>query len=228
VQALVISDDADLRDFTAYVLRRAGLAVAPATGLRQAAETWLENPVDLVVACAQLPGGVAEGVSALRAVTEVPILVLMEAPAESDTAAILSAGADLVLTLPVGPQVLMAYCHAFLRRTGGIPAFTLPTLDLGDVVLDPAARTVKSGDREPQRLTQLEFRLLYVLMTNRDQVIPSEAIVERVWGYTGTGSRELVRNLISRLRSKIETDPGNPRFIQTVSGLGYQFVLPQT
>jgi DNA-binding response OmpR family regulator len=86
---------------------------------------------------------------------------------------------------------------------------------------------VRAGERPPQRLTQLEFRLLYVLMTNRDQVIPSDIIVERVWGYTGTGSRELVRNLVSRLRSKIEVDPGNPAYIQTVPGVGYQFGLPR-
>jgi DNA-binding response OmpR family regulator len=61
-------------------------------------------------------------------------------------------------------------------------------------------------------------------MTNRDQVIPAEVILERVWGYTGTGSRELLRNLVSRLRSKVEPDPGNPRFILTVPGLGYEFV----
>jgi DNA-binding response OmpR family regulator len=74
----------------------------------------------------------------------------------------------------------------------------------------------------------LEFRLLYVLMVNRGQVIPVDVIVERVWGYTGQGSRELVRGLVSRLRRKIEPNPHEPRFIQNVPGVGYRFSLDET
>jgi DNA-binding response OmpR family regulator len=223
MQAIIVSQDADERDFAAYVLRRAGMAVAPGADLKQVAENWLENPVDLVVVTGLAFSQLQSEIPALRAVTEVPVIVLAEAPIEAEIAGVLSAGADLVLAKPVAPKVLAAYSQTVLRRTGGIPAFALPVLDLGEVVLNPSARTVKVGQREPQRLTQLEFRLLYILMTNRDQVIPSEVIVERVWGYTGTGSRELVRNLVSRLRSKLEPDPGKPRFIHTLSGLGYQF-----
>ncbi len=226
MQAIVISDNADDRDFTAYVLRRAGFAVAPGTNLANVAANWLENPVDLVVLSGRADG-LPAGISALRAVTEAPLVLLLEAPTEAATVDLLTAGADLVLSAPIGSRLLTAYCNGLVRRAGGIPPFTLPALDLGEIVLDPAARTVRAGERPPQRLTQLEFRLLYVLMTNRDQVIPSDIIVERVWGYTGTGSRELVRNLISRLRSKIETDPGNPVLIQTIPGVGYQFGLPQ-
>jgi two-component system response regulator RegX3 len=223
MQAIIVSQDADERDFAAYVLRRAGMAVAPGADLKQVAENWLENPVDLVVVTGLAFSQLQSEIPALRAVTEVPVIVLAEAPTEAETAGALSAGADLVLAKPVPPKVLAAYSQTVLRRTGGIPPFALPVLDVGEVVLNPSARTVKVGQREPQRLTQLEFRLLYILMTNRDQVIPSDVIVERVWGYTGTGSRELVRNLVSRLRSKLEPDPGKPRFIHTLSGLGYQF-----
>jgi DNA-binding response OmpR family regulator len=226
MQAIVIADNADERDFTAYVLRRAGFAVAPGTNLANVAASWLENPVDLVVLAGR-PEGLPAGINALRAVTEAPLVLLLESPSEAATVDLLAAGADLVLATPVGARLLIAYCNGLLRRTGGIPPFTLPVLDLGEIVLDPATRTVRAGERPPQRLTQLEFRLLYVLMTNRDQVIPSDIIVERVWGYTGTGSRELVRNLVSRLRSKIEVDPGNPAYIQTVPGVGYQFGLPR-
>jgi len=189
------------------------------------AETWLENPVDLIVVTGVGAQRTQEGIAALRGVTEAPVIVLAESPTESETADLLAAGADLVLPTPTGPLVLAALAQVLLRHSGGIPPFALPVLDLGEIMLDPSARTVMIGDREAQRLTQLEFRPLFVLITNRDQVIPSEVIVERVWGYTGTGSRELVRNLVSRLRSKIEPDPGNPRYIHTVPGLGYQFGL---
>ena len=64
-------------------------------------------------------------------------------------------------------------------------------------------------------------------MTNREQVIPADIIVEKVWGYGGSGDRELVRGLISRLRRKIEVDPDQPRFIQTLTGVGYMFTLTE-
>jgi DNA-binding response OmpR family regulator len=225
MQGIVVAANADERDFVAYVLRRAGLAVAPGSDLHRVADNWLENPVDLVVVVGVEPKALTADLAVLRAVTETPVIVLAEAPGDGDTAELLAAGADLVLAAPVGPRVLAGYCHNLLRRSGGIPPFALPVLNLGEVILSPSDRTVRVGEREAQRLTQLEFRLLYILMTNRDQVIPAEVILERVWGYTGTGSRELLRNLVSRLRSKVEPDPGNPRYILTVPGLGYQFVM---
>jgi DNA-binding response OmpR family regulator len=112
---------------------------------------------------------------------------------------------------------------ALLRRAGGVPLFSLPTLSLSGLTLDPATRAVEVEGRSGRRLTHLEFRLLYTLMTHRGQILPAEAIVERVWGYSGEGSRELVRGLISRLRAKVEPDPRQPRYILTVPGVGYSF-----
>jgi DNA-binding response OmpR family regulator len=106
-----------------------------------------------------------------------------------------------------------------------VPAFVLTSFELDEITLDPTTRTVTVAGQEPRRLTHLEFRLLYVLMTNRDQVVPTEVIVERVWGYDGSGDRELVRGLISRLRRKIEPDPEQPRFVQNITGVGYLFTL---
>jgi DNA-binding response OmpR family regulator len=101
----------------------------------------------------------------------------------------------------------------------------VPTLDLHEIALDPTTRSVRLADAVPRRLTQLEFRLLYLLMTHRGQVLPTDLIVERVWGYSGEGDRDLVRGLISRLRKKIEADPDSPVYIQTVPGIGYLFAL---
>jgi DNA-binding response OmpR family regulator len=79
------------------------------------------------------------------------------------------------------------------------------------------------GEREPKRLTQLEFRLLYTLITHVGQIIPAEQLVEHVWGYAGDGNRELVRGLVQRLRSKVEVDPRHPDYIITEVGIGYYF-----
>jgi len=89
--------------------------------------------------------------------------------------------------------------------------------------LDPATRTVQVAGQRPHRLTHLEFRLLYTLMLHRGHIMSTENIVERVWGYTGRGDRELVRGLVRRLRAKVEPDPRSPTFIVTVPSVGYSF-----
>jgi DNA-binding response OmpR family regulator len=96
-------------------------------------------------------------------------------------------------------------------------------LSLAAVTLDPAARTVQVEAGKARRLTHLEFRLLYTLMIHPGQILPTELIVERVWGYTGHGDRDLVRGLVSRLRAKVEPEPRAPRYIITVPGVGYAF-----
>ena len=98
-------------------------------------------------------------------------------------------------------------------------------MSVGDLTLDPGSRTVQVGGNPPRRLTHLEFRLLYTLMVHRDQVLPTETLIESVWGYTGEGNRELVRGLVSRLRAKIEPNPRTPRYVLTVPGVGYTLSL---
>jgi DNA-binding response OmpR family regulator len=82
---------------------------------------------------------------------------------------------------------------------------------------------VTLAEGEPKHLTQLEFRLLYALMTHAGQIMPAENIVEHVWGYSGEGNRGLVRGLVQRLRAKVEPDPRNPEYILTEPGVGYRF-----
>lgn len=225
MNAIITSPDADTRDFIQYVLHRAGLTVRVMPSLRAAAEQWLDQPADLVLAVARETHEFENEVNALRAFSPAPLVILLETANTQDICPLLAAGADLVLELPVHPKTLAAYCHALLRRSGSVPPFTLPTLDLGEIALNPSTRTVCLGGTDSHRLTQLEFRLLYSLMTHRGQVIPTEVIINRVWGYSEAGSRELVRGLVSRLRAKIEDEPSKPRFIHTVLGVGYLFEI---
>ena len=223
MQAILVASEQDERDVLAFVLRHAGLAVATSPGLPGVLATWLDRPADMIVAAFGDGRALGKDVSAIRAVTDVPLLVIVDPLGEDRMCDLIRAGADLVLPRPVSPMILGAYAQALLRRSGAAPAFSLPTLTLKDIGLDPATRTVIVEGGEPLRLTQLEFRLLYLLMTNRGQVLPADTIVERVWGYSGEGDRDLVRGLISRLRRKIEADVDKPRFIQTVPGIGYLF-----
>jgi DNA-binding response OmpR family regulator len=225
MQAILVTPDSDERDILTFVLRHAGLAVSASIDIEQVTATWLERPADLIVVAGDPGKSLLKDLAALRGVTEVPLIVLLDEASESLQVTLIRAGVDLVLRRPVSPQLLSAYAQSLLRRGGATAAFAVPTLDLKEIALDPATRTVRLADAVPQRLTQLEFRLLYLLMTHRGQVLPTEVIVERVWGYSGEGDRDLVRGLISRLRKKIEADPDRPIYIQTVPGIGYQFAL---
>jgi DNA-binding response OmpR family regulator len=227
MQAIVVAVDHDERELLTFTLRHAGVAVSASSELQRVLENWLEHPSDLLLVAMDNPSSLVEDVTAIRSVTAVPLIMLVDAPTEERMTAALQGGADLVLVRPVAPRLLAAYVQVQLRRLGTVPAFLLPSLDLAEVVLDPATRTIEVSGQEPRRLTQLEFRLLYVLMTNRGQVIPTDQIVERVWGYSGDGDRELVRGLISRLRRKMEPNPDKPRYIETVPGIGYRFSLEE-
>ena len=220
--ALLIAEDADESVILSVVLQRVGLAVNTTKDLGLAMKNWPERPADLILlALYRQPP--EEQVRCVRAETEAPLVVAVGAIDEELHCALLKLGADLVVIRPFSARLLIAQVDALLRRAGSVPLFSLPSLSLAGLTLDPATRTVEVADRPIRRLTHLEFRLLYTLMTHRDQVLPTETIVERVWGYSGEGSRELVRGLISRLRAKIEPDPRQPRYILTVPGVGYTF-----
>jgi DNA-binding response OmpR family regulator len=162
-------------------------------------------------------------VRSIRAETTVPVIVILGRVGEDVQYELLEAGADLVVSRPFSARLLIAQVRALLRRAGGMPLFSLPTLSLAGLTLDPATRTIQVSDLPSQRLTHLEFRLLYTLMIHRGQVLPTETIVEQVWGYSDQGDRDLVRGLVRRLRAKVEPDPRNPRYILTVPGVGYSF-----
>lgn len=226
MQVLLVAPDAEEREILTTILRSAGLAVGSSGSLGRVAAKWWERPSDLVVVADDYDSDtLLPALAGLRQVTQVPCLLILEKPTEARLCQLLQAGADLLLSRPVAPRVFITYIRVLLRRAQALPPFALPRLDLPEIQLNPDTRAVTLRDQEPRRLTQLEFRLLYALMMHRGQVVPLDIIVERVWGYTGQGNRELVRGLVSRLRRKVEPDPGAPRFIQNVPGVGYRFSL---
>jgi DNA-binding response OmpR family regulator len=219
--AMLIAQNADERAVLSLVLQRAGLAVTSGSELARAMKSWLERPADLILLA--LGGDHLAHVRTARAETEVPIVVVANSLDEETHCALLEAGADLVIYRPFSARLLIAQVQALMRRAGSVPLFSLPTLSQAGLTLDAAGRTVEVSGRKTRRLTHLEFRLLYTLMSHRGQVLPTEIIVERVWGYTGRGDKELVRGLVSRLRAKIEPEPRTPYYVRTVPGVGYSF-----
>jgi DNA-binding response OmpR family regulator len=221
VYALLLSRHPDETAILSLVLQRVGMSVHTANSAERAVDNWTDRPADVVVL--SLPGDPLPHIRGLRSVTSVPLVVITDPAAEEALATLFDAGADLVVLRPYSARLLIARMRALMRRAGGVSLFSLPTLSLGGLTLDPATRTVQVSDQPPHRLTHLEFRLLYALMLHRGQIMSTENIVERVWGYTGRGDRELVRGLVRRLRAKVEPDPRSPTFIVTVSGVGYSF-----
>ena len=227
MQVMLVANDQDEKETFAYIIRREGLAIASSSDLQRVLKNWTDHPADILVVALSENADVVEDVEAVRTITQIPLLMIIDPPSEMTLCELLRKGADVVLSRPVSPKLLTAHMGALIRRSAAVPTFVLPTLALDEIMLDPSTRTVLVKGEEQRRLTQLEFRLLYTLMTNRGQVIPVEVIVERVWGYSGEGNQDLVRGLISRLRRKIEADPNSSHFIETIPGVGYRFKVDE-
>jgi DNA-binding response OmpR family regulator len=227
MQVMLVANDQDEKETFAYIIRREGLAIASSSDLQRVLKNWTDHPADILVVAPSKNTELIEEVEAVRTITQIPLLMIVDPPSESVLCDLLHKGADVIISRPVSAKVLTAHMGALIRRSAAVPSFVLPTLALDEITLDPSTRTVVVRGEEPRRLTQLEFRLLYTLMTNRGQVIPVEVIVERVWGYSGEGNQDLVRGLISRLRRKIESDPSTSHFIETIPGVGYRFKVDE-
>lgn len=224
MEALLFSQFADEDMMLTSVLQQAGFIVRATRDLKRAIRDWPEHPADFILVT--LPAQTDEPVKLvenLRANSVVPIVLITDSLPEEVHIRMLELGADLVIRRPYSSRLLLYQIRALLRRSNSMPFFSLPTLSQFGVVMDPSTHTVTVEGIQPRHLTQLEFRLLYTLMTHAGRVIPYENIVEHVWGFPGEGSRELVRGLVQRLRSKVEIDPQNPRFILTEPGVGYYF-----
>jgi DNA-binding response OmpR family regulator len=220
--ALLYAQDPDEAAILSLVLQRAGLFVAGASRLDKALALAQEQPTKLfLLACheAAAPAQLRQ----IDAASPAPLIVIAPPLDEDGHIELLDAGADLVIMRPYSARLLIAQVRALLRQSSGVSFAGLPALQVANLTLDPTTRSVRVNDHDPQRLTQLEFRLLYTLMAHRGQVMPPELLVEHVWGYTGQGDRDLVRGLVRRLRAKVEPDPRDPCYVITVAGVGYSF-----
>jgi DNA-binding response OmpR family regulator len=224
MQALLFSHYPDEAAILRLIIQQAGFTTRSIRDIDQAIESWPENPSELIVFTLSEDFAVdLHRIIQMRSQTATTIVAIADMLSENKQIKLFESGADLVIIRPYSAHLLLAQIRATLRRTTGMPFFSLPTITQSGLVLDPASRTSAIQNKEPKHLTQLEFRLLYTLMTHAGQIIPIDTIVEYVWGYTGDGSRELVRGLVKRLRSKVEPQPKEPTFIRTAPGVGYFF-----
>lgn len=224
MDALLLSNFPDETAVLTTILQQIGFSVRSIREWDRVIEVWQERTPDLLlITTTQNTDFYSKEIRQIRLQTVVPIVLIVDIIPEDQQVHLLDAGADLVITRPYGTRLIIAQIKSLLRRSEGLPYHSLPSLTQADVTLDPTARTVKVGEASPTRLTQLEFRLLYTLITQPGYIMSAENLVEHVWGYSGEGNRELVRGLVQRLRSKVEPDPHNPKYILTEPGVGYFF-----
>lgn len=224
MQAMLFTPHADEANVLSVILQQAGFSVRAVRNLEQAIELWPEQPADFIlISVTEDQIAAIRQIEKMRMFAAVPICVITDPVSEDQHVRILESGADLVIFRPYGVRFLLAQIKALIRRSAGIPFFSLPSLSQNELTLDPSRHTVILANNEPKRLTQLEFRLLYSLMTHAGQILPTDQIIEHVWGYSGEGNRELVRGLVQRLRAKIEPVPRQPKYIMTEPGIGYYF-----
>jgi two-component system response regulator RegX3 len=221
---LVVEDEESFSEALAYLLGREGFEVGVADTGPKAIEEFDRNGADLVLLDLMLPGlSGTEVCRQLRTRSNVPIIMLTAKDAEVDKVVGLELGADDYVTKPYSSRELVARIHAILRRNGNDTFSDNDghVLTAGPVRMD-TDRHLVSVDNAPTNLPLKEFELLEFLMRNSGRVLTRVQLIDRVWGSDYVGDTKTLDVHIKRLRAKIEKDPANPVFIQTVRGLGYK------
>jgi two-component system response regulator RegX3 len=225
---LVVEDEESFIEALQIGLGREGFTMTVARDGLEALERFEESEPDLILLDVMLPK--MSGIDVCRQIrqrSQVPIIMVTAKGSEIDTVVGLEVGADDYVTKPYRLRELVARMRAALRRTSadGTGEITLvpdEALTVGDVSLDPA-RHVVTVRGEMVTMPLKEFELLRLLLANAGRVLTRELLIDRVWGSDYVGDTKTLDVHVKRLRSKIETDPGEPTRIVTIRGLGYKF-----
>ena len=219
---LVVDDEPRILRFVRTELESAGFRVLTAPDGSSALQTVETDRPNLVVLDVIMPG--LDGLEVLRTLrsrSSVPVILLTARGSDADKVRGLDLGADDYLTKPFSPDELSARIRAVLRRTGQEsrgPA--LHRFAVGDLTVDFDRRKVAVAGREVQ-MSRTEWQLLQQLALNAGRVMLHEDLLVRTWGPEYREDVEYLRVWVSRLRRKIEDDPGHPRYLKTVPGVGY-------
>lgn len=222
-KVLIVSNQQTTGPLWAFSLQQQKLNVAlepvPANTLAR----WEAETPDLLILDINLPEGeTLDLIRSLRAEMIIPILLLTPARGEEFVLEAYKAGVDDCMPKPVSPSLFQAKVRVWLKRFGSISADMLNPLKVGTLQLFPAERMVFLKNGSAVRLTNLELRLLYFLMSRAGQIVTIEELNQRVWGYNAEADSTMLKNVVYRLRRKIETDPASPLIIQTITGVGYK------
>ncbi|MBP2663816.1 MAG: phoP 1 [Firmicutes bacterium] len=218
---LIVDDDVKLVELLQLYFQKDGFVVFNANDGLTALKIARDKGPDILVLDLMLPGMDGWDICrTLRRDSEVPILMLTARDEESDRLVGLEIGADDYVTKPFSPKEVVARVKAILRRTKRITVKTEP-VRMGDVTMDLEQYQVTKGG-QPLELTPTEFKMLELLAANPGRVFSRLQIVEQTQGYSFEGYERTVDAHIKNLRRKIEDNPKEPIYIQTVYGVGYR------
>jgi DNA-binding response OmpR family regulator len=231
---LVVDDEPTIREVVRKYLEREGFAVAEASNGHDVLTYLRDNTPDLIVLDIMLPG--VDGLNIARQLRDpaqyaglsvdgsIPIIMLTAKTEELDRIRGFEVGVDDYVTKPFSPQELVARVKAVLRRAGNTTASNIEKpISFENVRIDPRTRTVSIQGAESIALTAKEFDLLWFLARHPRQVFTRTQLLDQVWGFEFYGDDSTVTVHVRRLREKIEPDPAQPTYVQTVWGVGYKF-----
>ena len=222
-KVLIVSNKPTTGPLWVFALQQERRNVVLETNPSNALARWEKEIPDLIVLDMNLsPDLTLERIKVLRAEMLIPILLLASAWSEAEVLEAYQAGIDDYLAKPVSPSLLLAKVKVWLKRSASVSIDVLNPIKVGTLQLFPSEKTILLGNGGTARLTNLELRLLYYLMNRPGQIVTIEELNQRVWGYNAEADNTMLKNVVYRLRRKIETDPANPLIIQTVSGIGYR------
>lgn len=223
MQLLVLETRPEVQAMMQSVLRQAGYDLAIVEQEQALWDHLQRGPIALVVLGFNGAPGLSLGVCAgIRARSGVPIMLLAARSAEEDLVAAFDAGADDYVLEPVSPRVFIARVRAVLRRCRPID---IGAVETGSLHLDVVAGTVRCADAAPVRLTPMEVKALQLLARNAGRTVTTESLMTYLWGRVTARERRTLKQLIYRLRAKLELNAANPQLLQTTPGAGYRLVV---
>jgi two-component system response regulator RegX3 len=226
VRILIVEDESSFSEALEFLLGKEGFSIVSAANGSEAITKFEQGGIDLVLLDLMIPEiSGTEVCRQIRAKSKVPIIMLTAKDSEVDKVVGLELGADDYVTKPYSTRELVARIRAVLRRNSGESA-------IGDIGIMTAGPVRMDTDRHQVTVNGVnvslplkEFELLEFLMRNSGRVLTRVQLIDRVWGSDYVGDTKTLDVHIKRLRAKIEVDPANPIFIQTVRGLGYKLEL---
>ena len=223
MRILVADDDADLRALIGFTLMQAGFDICTAVDGESALLAFQRDSPDLVLLDINMPE--PNGLKVCREIrgrSPVPIMMLTVRDVEEDLIEAFDSGADDYVHKPFSPRALLARVRALIRRA---EPFDAGPVTAGQLRLDPDQRSLQFGAAPPIRLTPLELKAIQLLMITPGRTVTAEKLLLHLWGRATARERRTLKQLIYRLRHKIEVDPASPQMLQTAPGAGYKLVV---
>jgi DNA-binding response OmpR family regulator len=222
-KVFVVCNEVDTAAVWGYILRQKGISVILETIVEKAIERWYTEAADLIVIDMDITKkGHLELYQKFRAISAAPILLLLPAYHESQILEAYASGVDEIIIKPISPAIFLAKILAWGRRSWTVSVASLDHVLAGGYRLDPARRCVIEPKGLEIKLTNLEFRLLHLLMSRPGHVFHTDDIVQSMWSGYGYGDPILLKNVVYRLRKKIEANPNHPTLLRTEPA-GYSF-----